>query len=88
GIMPVYTVKMTRMLAKVCGTAIIEKLEEKLNSVNSEDKDAVLKLGIEFAVEQCRGLLKQGVPGLHFYTMDRSKSTVEIIHQLRQEKLL
>jgi len=88
GIMPVYTVKMTRMLSKVCGSSITQELEGKLNSVNPEDKDAVLKLGIEFATEQCRGLLKQGVPGLHFYTMDRSKSTVEIIYQLKRENLL
>jgi methylenetetrahydrofolate reductase (NADPH) len=88
GIMPVYTIKMTRMLSKICGSSIPEKLEKKLNSVNPEDTDAVLKLGIEFAAEQCKGLLRQGVPGLHFYTMDRSKSTVEIISRLKQESLL
>ncbi|MCK5836530.1 MAG: methylenetetrahydrofolate reductase [NAD(P)H] [Desulfobacula sp.] len=88
GIMPVYTVKMTRMLSKVCGSAITEALDNKLNAVNPDDKDSVLKLGIEFATEQCRGLLKKGVPGLHFYTMDRSKTTVAIVQQLRQENLL
>jgi methylenetetrahydrofolate reductase (NADPH) len=88
GIMPVYTVKMTRMLSKICGSAITDKLDQKLNSLDSEDKEGAVKLGIEFATEQCRGLLKHGVPGLHFYTMDRSESTGEIIGQLRQENLL
>jgi methylenetetrahydrofolate reductase (NADPH) len=88
GIMPVYTVKMTRMLSKICGSAITEALDTKLNAVNPDDKDSVLNLGIEFATEQCRGLLKKGVPGLHFYTMDRSKTTVAIVQQLRQENLL
>ncbi|CCK79942.1 methylenetetrahydrofolate reductase [Desulfobacula toluolica] len=88
GIMPVYTVKMTRMLSKICGSAITDELDQKLNSLDSEDKEGAVKLGIDFAAEQCRGLLKQGVPGLHFYTMDRSKSTGEIIAQLKQENLL
>jgi len=88
GIMPVYTVKMTNMLSKVCGTTIIDTLQSKLDTVDAENKEAVLNLGIDFATEQCRGLLKEGVAGLHFYTMDRSKSTTRIIERLNQENLL
>ena len=88
GIMPVYTVKMTHMLSKVCGSAITDELQGRLDVVDAEDKEAVLNMGIDFATEQCRGLLKQGVPGLHFYTMDRSKSTTEILSRLKQDNLL
>ncbi len=88
GIMPVYTVKMTNMLSKVCGSSITDALQNRLDAVDAEDKDAVLNLGIDFATEQCRELLKEGVAGLHFYTMDRSKSTTEIINRLKQESLL
>jgi methylenetetrahydrofolate reductase (NADPH) len=88
GIMPVYTVKMTQMLSKVCGSKITDALQKELDAVDAEDKDAVLNTGIQYALNQCKGLLKAGVPGLHFYTMDRSKSTTEIISQLRQENLL
>jgi methylenetetrahydrofolate reductase (NADPH) len=88
GVMPVYTVKMTQMLSKVCGSKITDELQKELDAVDAEDKNAVLDTGIQFAVNQCKGLLKAGVPGLHFYTMDRSKSTTEIINQLRQENLL
>ncbi|MGE0085503.1 MAG: methylenetetrahydrofolate reductase [NAD(P)H] [Desulfococcaceae bacterium] len=88
GIMPVYTIKMTRMLSSVCGSAIPDELQRRFDAVDAEDKDAVLNLGIDFAAEQCRGLLKEGVDGLHFYTMDRSKSTSEILTRLKQEKLL
>ena len=88
GIMPVYTVKMTNMLSNVCGTKIVDKLKRQLDAVDADDKDAVLNLGINFAVEQCKGLLKEGVAGLHFYTMDRSKSTVEIINRLKKENPL
>ena len=88
GIMPVYTVKMTRMLARVCGATITDALQKRLDSVDPEDTEAVLQLGVDFSVEQCRGLLKGKVPGLHFYTMNRSRSTLEILRQLRQENTL
>lgn len=82
GIMPVYTVKMTHMLCKVCGAAITADLQGKLDAVDANDKEAVLQLGIDFATAQCRGLLKEGVAGLHFYTMDRSHSTKQILNNL------
>jgi len=88
GIMPVYTVKMTQMLSKVCGSKITDELQKELDAVDAEDKNAVLDTGIQYSVNQCKGLLKAGVPGLHFYTMDRSKSTTEIITQLKQDNLI
>ena len=88
GIMPVYTLNMTNMLSKVCGATITDELQHKIDAVDADDKDAVLNLGIDFAVMQCKGLLKEGIRGLHFYTMNRSKSTSEIINRLKQENLL
>ncbi len=88
GIMPVYTIKMTNMLSKVCGSTITNELTKRLDKVDADNKDAVLNIGIDFATEQCRNLLKNGVPGLHFYTMDRTKSTREIVHRLKNENLL
>jgi len=87
-LLPVYTLKMTNMLSNICGTKIVDKLKRQLDAVDADDKDAVLNMGINFAVEQCKGLLKEGVAGLHFYTMDRSKSTAEIINRLKKENLL
>ncbi len=88
GVMPVYTIKLTRMLSDVCGSTITDALREKIEAVDPDDKGAVLNLGIDFAVDQCKGLLETGVPGLHFYTMDRAKSTTEIIRRLRPDGLL
>jgi methylenetetrahydrofolate reductase (NADPH) len=88
GVMPVYTVKMTQMLAKVCGAKITDALKKRLDAVGDADKDGVLNVGIDFATEQCAGLLEHGVPGLHFYTMNRRKSTADIIHRLKADHLL
>ncbi|MFH0727883.1 MAG: methylenetetrahydrofolate reductase [Pseudomonadota bacterium] len=86
GIMPVYTVKMTQMLSKVCGSTITAELQGRLDAVDANDKEAVLQLGIDFATGQCRGLLKEGVAGLHFYTMDRSHSTKQILNNLNLDR--
>ena len=88
GIMPVYTLKLTQILAKVCGTTIPDELQKGLDQLAQADSDAVLDFGVNFAVEQCRGLLKKGARGLHFYTMDRSRSTNEIVTRLRKENLM
>ncbi len=88
GIMPVYTIKMTRALSKICGTKIPNALQKKMDDIDIEDKVAVLDFGINFAVDQCKELLGKGVSGLHFYTMNRSRSTKEIILRLKQDHLL
>ena len=88
GVMPVYSIKMMEMLTGLCGATITRKLKQGLDSLPDGDKDAVVNFGIEFAVNQCRELLKEGVAGLHFYTMNLSKAAVEIVKQLKNEGLL
>ena len=87
GVMPVYSVKMMEMLANLCGARITEKLRRGIDVLPEDDKEALVDFGVEFAVQQCRGLLEAGVPGLHIYTMDRSKSTVAIVNRLRIDGL-
>jgi methylenetetrahydrofolate reductase (NADPH) len=88
GVMPIYSLKMMKMLAGLCGATITDKVSEGIASLPEGDKEALVNFGIDFAAGQCRQLLDAGVPGLHFYTMDLSKSTVGIINRLRDEKLL
>ena len=86
--MPVYSVKLLENLARLCGATITAELRERLGALPEGDAQAVTDLGVEFAYEQCKGLLRSGVPGIHLYTMDRAKSVVEIVTRLRQEGLL
>jgi methylenetetrahydrofolate reductase (NADPH) len=88
GVMPIYSIKMMEMLAGLCGATITDDVRQSIASLPDGDKEALVNFGIDFAVNQCRLLLKAGVPGLHFYTMDLSKSTVEIINHLKNDKLL
>ncbi len=84
--MPIYSVKMMKILAGICGATIVDEMRQGIAALPADDKEALLNFGIEYAVGQCRELLKAGVPGLHIYTMDRSKSAVGIINRLRNER--
>lgn len=88
GVMPIYSVKMMESLAKLCGASITPEIKQGLAALPEGDKQAVSAFGIDFATDLCRGLLKGGVPGIHIYTMDRSKAAVEIVNRLRGEGLL
>jgi methylenetetrahydrofolate reductase (NADPH) len=88
GVMPIYSVKMMEILAGMCGATITDHVRGCIASLPEGDKEALVNFGIDFALSQCRELLQKGVPGLHFYTMDLSKSTVEIIGRFRDDGLL
>jgi methylenetetrahydrofolate reductase (NADPH) len=82
GIMPITNVSQIKRFTAMCGARIPDSLLQKLEPV-ADDADAVVELGVRHATEQCRELLARGVPGVHFYTLNRSKATVEILRRLR-----
>ena len=81
GILPVTNVKQLVRMSELSGTAIPAEIMAKFSAVES-DSQAVQKLGIEIATSLCEELLKLGVPGLHFYTMNTSSATLEIYRKL------
>src|SRR2546429_1698403 len=68
GIMPVLNVAQIKRFISMCGAKIPHPLLLKIESVES-DADAVCKIGVEYAIGQCRDLLKNQTDGLHFYTL-------------------
>ena len=85
GIMPIYTAKMTQILSKVCGSTLTDKVVKGIESVPPDEKGGVARFGIDFATDQCRDLLANGVSGIHFYTMNRGKSVQAILQTLKEE---
>jgi len=73
GIMPVTNVKQLERFTSMCGASIPSKLRATLDRVKDED-EAVICAGIEWATGQCETLLAGGAPGIHFYTLNRSRS--------------
>lgn len=88
GVMPIYSAKMMETLANLCGATITDEVRQGIARLPEDDKEALQNFGIDFAVGQCKGLIEAGVPGLHFYTMDRSVSTMAVVNRLKSEGLL
>ncbi|MGN6626476.1 MAG: methylenetetrahydrofolate reductase [NAD(P)H] [Tepidisphaeraceae bacterium] len=81
GIMPISNVAQIKRFVTMCGAKIPMPLLKKLERVEG-DPDAVYNAGIDYATNQCRDLLFHDVAGLHFYTLNKSKATVEIVRRL------
>ena len=81
GIMPITEFSRIRRIASLCGAEIPVELAKRLETVQ-DDRDAQLAVGVEYAVEQCRELIDEGVPGIHFYALNRSRACARILELL------
>ena len=82
GIMPVLNLTNLQRIASLSpGTSIPSELEDALRRAGDDD-EAALRAGVSFAAKQCRALLAKGAPGIHFYTLNRSKATLRTFSEL------
>ena len=81
GILPVTNYKTLEKMATLCKVEIPKRMAEKLEK-HSDDKDYIKQYGIEYATNQCAELIKSGVRGLHFYTLNKSFAVSEILSNL------
>jgi methylenetetrahydrofolate reductase (NADPH) len=77
GIMPITNVRGIQRSAELSGAAFPADLAAQLYAVE-DDPAAVRRVGVEHASALCDRLLAEGVPGLHFYTLNRSTATREV----------
>ena len=81
GIMPITEFSRIQRIASLCGAKIPVELADRLESVR-DDREAQLAVGVEHAVKQCRELIDEGVPGIHFYALNRSQACARILEAL------
>jgi len=84
GVMPITNVAQVERFTSMCGATIPQDLRENLHKVETNPQ-AVLELGIQYATLQCKELLDQGAPGIHFYTLNRSSATRAIFENLKRK---
>lgn len=82
GIMPILNLSAIRRQGELIGTSVPDDIVARISAFDG-DPAAVRAEGIKLAAELCEELLAGGAPGLHFYTLNRSKATLEIFEALR-----
>ncbi|MEZ6125318.1 MAG: methylenetetrahydrofolate reductase [NAD(P)H] [Planctomycetaceae bacterium] len=82
GIMPITDFARIKRITSMCGTVFPPDLASRLEAVQ-DDADAQFEIGVEFAIAQCEELRRQGVPGIHFYALNKSQACDRILAALR-----
>jgi methylenetetrahydrofolate reductase (NADPH) len=81
GIMPATTIGSIKRMTELQGSDFPRGLADKLEAV-ADDADAVFAVGVEEATKLSQQLIDGGAPGLHFYTLNRSRATRAIYENL------
>ena len=86
GVMPVTSVSQIERFTRMCGASIPQELHARLDAVR-DDPAGVVRVGVEWATEQCSALLEGGAPGIHFYTLNRSHSARQVYENITRGRV-
>lgn len=81
GLLPVQSRNQTKRFTQMCGARLPDPFLSRLEALG-EDDAAVTEFGIEYCSRQLEDLLRQGAPGVHFYTLNKPGSTVKVVQNL------
>ncbi len=82
GIMPIANFTQLKRFSDMCGAEIPRWLAKRLHALG-DDVEAIREFSADVVAELCDRLLAGGAPGLHFYTLNRSKPTLAVIERMR-----
>jgi methylenetetrahydrofolate reductase (NADPH) len=78
GILPVTNLSQIQRITSMCGAKLPARFTAAL-SEKQDDADWQFRSGVDFAIEQVRELVASGIPGLHFYVLNRSHATAAVL---------
>ncbi len=81
GIIPVASFAQTKRICELCDATIPPRLEAAFAAADG-DEEAEFALGVAYAAQQCSELLAAGVPGIHFYALNRAPATRAVLGAL------
>jgi methylenetetrahydrofolate reductase (NADPH) len=82
GVIPVASFAQTERICKLCDASIPSRLEQAFRAAGGDER-AEFELGVAYAAQQCSELLVAGVPGIHFYALNRAPATRAVLGSLR-----
>lgn len=85
GIMPITEFARIKRITAMCGAVFPAELASRLEATQ-DDKQAQFDIGVEWAIRQCRELVDRGVPGIHFYVLNRSAACERILDAIGMER--
>jgi methylenetetrahydrofolate reductase (NADPH) len=80
GVMPVTNYAQIRRIATLCKARLPDEFTRAFEAAG-DDEAAQFEAGVDFATRQVRELLDAGVPGIHFYVLNKSPATVRVLEQ-------
>ena len=81
GVMPVTNFAQIRRIASLCGARLPESFSRAFEAAG-DDEGAQFEAGVEFAATQVEELVAAGVPGIHFYVLNKSPATTRVLEQV------
>ena len=82
GIMPISNFSQLKRFSEACGAEIPRWVSKRMQAMG-DDGDAIRAFAAELVAGMCRRLVEGGAPALHFYTLNLSKPTLNVLHNLR-----
>jgi methylenetetrahydrofolate reductase (NADPH) len=82
GVIPVASFAQTKRICNLCDASIPSRLEAAFGAADGDER-AEFEVGIAYAAQQCAELLLAGVPGIHFYALNRAPATRAVLGSLR-----
>lgn len=77
GILPVTNLAQIQRITSLCGACLPDDFLKRLGE--RDDEEWQFQVGIEFATRQVQGLIAGGVPGIHFYVLNKSQATSAVL---------
>jgi methylenetetrahydrofolate reductase (NADPH) len=84
GLLPVTNFAQIKRITSLCGAKLPAEFVARLESAG-DDADAQFAIGVDFATRQSQALIDAGVPGIHFYVLNRSEATAAVLGNVQRQ---
>jgi methylenetetrahydrofolate reductase (NADPH) len=85
GLLPVTNFAQIKRITSLCGAQLPSQFVQRLEEVG-DDAELQFKIGIDFATEQTQALVDAGVPGIHFYVLNRSEAVAKVFENVHLQR--